>query len=170
MLKNKILPTVVLTAICVTVALLLSVANIFTSDVIEKAQQEKVAKTLRVVYPSGESFEAVDTEGKELPASISEAYRANDGGYVFKASVKGYKSGLVIMVGISPDGAVTDTKWVESQETNGAEDKLDGAYNGKNQNDLEAVIISGSTKTSKGYKDAVNDALDAYEKLKGEAQ
>ena len=41
---------------------------------------------------------------------------------------------------------------------------------GKNADELEAIIISGSTKTSKGYKDAVNDALDAYEKLKGEAQ
>ncbi len=170
MLKNKILPTVVLTAICVTVALLLSVANIFTSDVIDKAQKEKVAETLRVVYPAGESFDPVNTEGKGLPESIGEAYIANDGGYVFKATVKGYKSGLVIMVGVTPDGAVTDTKWVDSQETNGAEDMLDGAYNGKKADELEAIIISGSTKTSKGYRDAVNDALNAFEKLKGEAQ
>lgn len=169
MLKNKILPTVVLTSICIIVALLLALANMFTAPVIEQAQAEKVAKALRIVYPEGESFEPISPEGKGLPEAITEAYAADDGGYVFKAEVKGYKSGLVIMVGVSPDGAITDTKYVESQETNGAEDKLDGAYNGMSAATLEGIIISGSTKTSAGYRDAVSASLTAYSLLKGES-
>ncbi len=169
MLKNKILPTVVLTSICIVVALLLALANIFTAPVIERAQNEKVAEALRVVYPEGESFEPLELEGKDLPDSITEAYAVNDGGFVFKAEVKGYKSGLIIMVGVSPDGAITDTKYVESQETNGAEDKLDGAYNGMTAATIDGVIISGSTKTSAGYRNAVSDSLNAYTLLKGES-
>ena len=168
MVKNKLMPTIVLTAICIIVALVLSVANMFTSTVIEEAQKEKEAEALRVVYPSGESFDPINIEGRGLPASIAEAYAANDGGYVFKAAVAGYKSGLVIMIGVDGNGAITDTKWVESQETNGAEDSLNGAYNGKSASDLEAVIVGGSTKTSNGYHKAVRDALEAFEKLKGD--
>lgn len=169
MLKNKILPTVVLTSICVIVALLLALANMFTAPVIERAQKEKVAEALRVVYPEGESFEPIALDGKGLPGNITEAYAVNDGGFVFKAEVSGYKSGLVIMVGVNPDGAITDTKYVESQETNGAENKLDGAYNGMTADNLDGVIIAGSTKTSAGYRDAVSASLSAYAILKGES-
>ena len=169
MLKNKILPTVVLTSICIVVALLLALANMFTAPVIEQAQNEKVANTLREVYPSGESFEAVDVKGKGLPESIAEVYSVSDGGFVFKSVVKGYKDGLVIMVGISPDGKITDSKYIESNETNGAEKELNSAYNGKGAEDLEAIIISGSTKTSNAYKQAVSDSLSAFGTLKGDS-
>ena len=167
MVKNKILPTVVLSAICIVVALLLAVANMVTSPIIENAQREKEAKVIRQVYPDGESFESVSLEKNKLPASITEAYAANDGGFVFKAAVKGYKDGLVILVGVSADGKIVDSKYVESQETNGAENKLDGAYNGKTAQDLEAIIISSSTRTSEGYTRAIEDSLSAYGILKG---
>lgn len=169
MLKNKILPTVVLTSICIVVALLLSVANIFTAPLIEKAQKEKVAKALREVYSAGESFEAVDPTGKGLPESIAEVYSANDGGFVFKSVVRGYKDGLVIMVGVSPDGKITDSKYIESNETNGAEKTLNGAYNGMGAETLDNIVISGSTKTSNAYKQAVTDSLSAYGILKGDS-
>ena len=169
MLKNKILPTVALTSICIVVALLLALANILTAPRIEQAQREKVAKALREVYPSGESFEAVATKGKGLPESIAEVYSVNDGGFVFKAEVKGYKDGLVIMVGISPEGKITDTKYIESKETNGAEKTLNGAYNGKSAEDIETVIVTGSTKTSNAYRQAVSDSLSAYGTLKGDS-
>jgi len=169
MLKNKILPTVVLVTICVVVAILLSVTNSFTSSVIENAQAEKVNEALRVVYPAGESFLPLDIEGKDLPETVTEAYSVNDGGYVFKATVKGYKDGLVILVGIDASGAVTQTKYVESNETNGAEKSLDGAYNGITEGTLTPEIISGSTKTSNAYHTAVKDAFSAFNTLKGGA-
>ena len=168
MRKNKILPTIVLTAICVAVAALLALANMLTAPVIEAAQREKEAEALRVVYSTAESFEPVELEGKGLPVSITAAYVTDDGGYVFKSEVKGYKDGLVIMVGVSADGKIVDTKYVESQETNGAENELDGAYNGMSGSDIEAVLIGGSTKTSQGYKNAVSDSLASYEILKGD--
>ncbi len=167
MLKNKILPTVVLTSICIVVALLLSVTDSFTSRVIEQKQKEKTAKTLEVVYPSGADFEEIDPEGKGLPESIGEIYAFADGGYVFKSTVSGHKSGLVILVGIDNNGAVTDTKYLESQETYGAEKVIDGQYKGQTAKNLTLVLESGSTKTSKAYKNAVSDSLSAFAILKG---
>ncbi len=169
MLKNKILPTVVLTSICIVVALLLSVTNSFTSEVIHDAQKDKIAKTLEVVYPASVGFEEISAEGLGLPESISEVFAFADGGYVLKSTVTGYKSGLVILVGIDAEGYIVGTKYVESQETNGAENELDGAYNGKTEAELDTLIISGSTKTSKGYRQAVADSLAAFKILKGGA-
>ena len=167
MQKNKILPTIVLSLICIVVALLLAVANMVTAPIIEDAQREKEAKVIRQVYPQSKSFKIVDLEKNKLPASITEAYVAEDGGFVFKSEVRGYKDGLVILVGVSADGRIVDSKFVESQETNGAESKLDGAYNGKSAEEAEAIIIASSTRTSEGYKKAISDALEAHGLLKG---
>lgn len=169
MRKTKILPTVVLSSICAVVALLLALSNMITAPEIEKAQKKKEAKALQEVYPAGESFDALVVDGLGLPTSITAAYAADNGGYVFKSEVKGYKSGLIIMVGVDAEGRITDTKCVESNETNGAENKLNGAYNGKSaEEELLPVLIGGSTKTSMGYKNAVADSLAAYGILKGD--
>ncbi len=168
MLKDKILPTVTLTSICIVVALLLSVVNIFTTSVIENAEKEAVRKSLQEVYPDGKDFDPIEKlSEKGLSDKITEAYSADDGGYVFKMEVKGYKSGLVIMCGVSADGRVTGSKYIDSQETNGAEDKIDGKYDGQTLDTLTPEIISGSTKTSEGYRSAIEAALEGHKILKG---
>lgn len=156
-----------LSSICIVVALLLALANMFTAPIIEKAQKEKVAAALREVYPDGESFEAVDISALGLPEVIGEAYAANDGGYVFKATVTGYNSGLVIMCGVDREGKIVDSKYIESNETNGAEAKIDGKYNGQTLDTLSPEIVGSSTKTSNAYHSAVRASLDAFEILTG---
>lgn len=166
MLKNKILPTVVLSAICITVALVLAVANLFTAPLIEKNQYEATQKALLEVYPEGNGFEKIDLSKHSFPDEIVEAY-SSKGGYVFKCNMRGYKSGLIIMVGVTSEGKVSGTKYLESQETNGAEKKLDGVYNGKDIDSLSVEVIGGSTKTSKAYHDAVKISLEAFSSLRG---
>ena len=167
MIKNKLMPTVVLTAICVAVALLLAIANLFTAPVSEGAQSDKANEALRVVYPNGEDFTQVDITGRGLPEAVVEAYSVSDGGHVFKMSVVGYKSGLVIMCGVDAEGKITGSKYLESSETNGAEDKIDGTYDGKTLDTLEMTLVGGSTRTSEGYRDAVEAALQAHVILSG---
>ena len=70
MLKNKILPTIVLSVICITVALVLAVANIFTAPLIEKNQNEATQKALRDVYPEGNEFEKLDLSKHSFPEEI----------------------------------------------------------------------------------------------------
>jgi electron transport complex protein RnfG len=168
MRKSKIAPVITLTVICICVALALAVANAFTSPVIEKAQAEKTAKLLRKVYPMADSFEPIEPDGiKGLPESITEIYGAPDGGFVFKSKVKGFKPDLVVLVGVDPAGAVTDTKYLQSGETLSAEDKLDGAYKGVSSDGFQPEIIGGATYTSEGYAQAVTDSLLAFDVMKG---
>lgn len=163
MKKENIMPTVVLSVICVAVALLLAVVNVVTKPIIDKAANDKANATLTIVLPEGESFEEIDLSTVELPASVTKAYKETNGkGYVFEMSVSGYKSGLVIMCGIDAEGKITGSKYTASSETFGKENDLDNAYNGQALDSFAPNIISGATKTSNGYADAVKAALQAH--------
>ena len=167
MLKNKLMPTVVLSAICICVVAVLAVVNIFTSPVIQANQDEKAQEALLEVMPEGVSFESV-ADLSELPTEVTAAYKSASGGYVFQVTVTGYKSGLIIMCGIDADGNITGAKYIQSSETLGAENELGAKYVGKNMTDYESVdTISGATLTCKGYKQAIGAALKSYEILKG---
>lgn len=163
MKKENIMPTVVLSVICVAVALLLAVVNMVTKPIIDKAANDKANATLVVVLPEGESFEEIDLTTVELPASVTKAYKETNGkGYVFEMTVSGYKSGLVIMCGVDAEGKITGSKYTASSETFGKEGDLDNAYNGQALDSFTPNIISGATKTSNGYADAVKAALQAH--------
>lgn len=167
MLKSKLMPTIVLSAICICVVAILAVVNIFTAPKIQKNQEEKTKQALLEVMPQGGSFEKIsDLSG--LPAEIVEAYIAETGGYVFKMQVKGYKTGLVIICGVDQNGSITGTKHIESSETLGAESKIAGSFIGKNLQSYNSVdTVTGATLTCNGYKQAIGAALRAYEIMSG---
>ncbi len=169
MLKSKFMPTIVLSAICIVVALILAVVNLVTAPAIAKALENKTNEALLEVLPDGERFNKIDIAG--LPSEITSAYKAETGGYVFQMTVTGYKAELIIICGINADGKIAGTKYLSSNETLGAEDKLESMYIGKDLNDYTSVdMISGATMTSNGYRIAIGAALEAYEVLKGGAK
>ena len=162
MKKSNILPTVVLSAICVTVALLLAVVNSVTAPIIEAARAAQANEALLVVFPDGEDFEEMDITDAGLPASVVKAYKETSGkGFVFQVSSTGYKPGLIVMCGVDNEGKVTGTKCLESNETNGVEGSLDGKFNTMTLDTLTVDVIASSTKTCEGYRDAVKAALQA---------
>ena len=167
MSKNKLMPTVVLSSICICVVALLALINLFTAPVIVENQERKLQESLLEVMPDGGTFEEIDIVSG-MPATITDVFRSANGGYVFQANVKGFKSGMIIVCGINADGYITGTKCIKSQETNGAENLLPEKYAGKGLSDYtEVEIIANSTKTSEGYKSAIADAFAAYEILVG---
>ncbi len=166
MFKSKFMPTVVLSAICIVVALILAAVNLVTAPAIAEALEKKTTDALLEVLPNGVSFEKIDTAG--LPSEVTAAYKAESGGYVFQMTVTGYKSGLIIMCGLDENGKISGAKYLSSSETLGAENQLGDMYIGKDKSDYSSVdTISGATMTSNGYKNAVRAALEAYEILTG---
>ncbi len=167
MRKSNLMPAVVLSSICIIVALLLSVVNVFTTRVIEENSKNKGHEALAEVLADAGSFTELNISDYDFYGEVVEAYKAENGGCVFKINVVGYKAGLVILCGVDADGNISGSKYLESQETNGAEDKLDGFYNGKNADTAKAEIIAGSTKTSKAYFKAIEIALDSFSVVMG---
>lgn len=162
-MKNNIKPTLTLSAICVAVALLLSVINMVTGPIIEAQRNAAASGALLEVFPGGSGFEEIDITSLGLPSGVTNAYRENSGkGYVFRVVSSGYKPGMVIMVGIDSEGKVTGSKCLETQDTFGKEPSIDNTYNGQSLSDFTPNMISGATMTSNGYRDAVSTALQAF--------
>ncbi len=171
MFKSKFLPSITLVSICIVVALLLAVVNMFTAPIIEQANADKANAALTEVFPNGKNFKKLDISGKKLPSAISEAYSEGSGGYVFKMTVVGYKPELVIMCGVSSEGKILGYKVITSNETpdklSPVLEKLGTAYNGKTVDSIEPEIVGGSTMTSKGLHEALKAALQGYTILGG---
>lgn len=176
MSKEKIVPTIVLTVICLVSALLLGVINMVTKDVILKAEIEAANKAMQEVLPSATSFHELDIQGKNLPKEVVKANKADNGGYVFQIEVAGYKPGIVIMCGVTADGKIASIKTIKTSETWGLESRLDGEYNDGDINSInqkiEGVAIDMTSKatslSSKAYKTALKAALDAFQILSTE--
>ena len=160
-MKKSVKSTLVLVAICAVMAILLAVTNAITAPIIQKNQEAAANEALLVVMPNGEGFEKMDISAYELPATVTEVYKEANGGYVVTLTTTGYSSGMVIMCGVSADGTVTGAVCLGSSETMGYEKTFGESFTGKDAAGVDAVdTISGATKTTAAYKNAVKDALN----------
>lgn len=160
---NNIKPTIVLSCICMAVALILSGINMVTGPIIEAQRAAAANGALLEVMPDGTNFEELDISTLGLPEAITNAYKETNGkGYVFRVVSTGYKSGMVIMIGVNSEGKITGSKCLETQDTFGKEPQIDNSYNGQSLADFAPNLIAGATMTSNGYRDAVSNALQSF--------
>ncbi len=167
MTKERIYPTLVLTVICLAVALLLAAVNMITAPIIEAAQNAASNEALLEVLPEGKNFKEITLDDK-YPDVITAGYSA-DGGYVFRASVTGKSSGLIIMCGINSDGKIVGTKVIADQEPDDYDKRvfplvegLDGEYKDMTLESFEPFLVSGATLTSEAYGEAIKASLQAF--------
>lgn len=164
-------PVVVLTSICLVVTAALAVTNQITAPIIAAAQQSGADAAKQVVLPQGADFE--DLAEADLPAGISAASKAgNGGGYVFTVKTRGYGE-MTVMVGVDSQGKVAGTQVLVHDETQGIGTQVvnDGSDFQKSLvgvTDPSSVqAVSGATMSSNGMKNAVKTALDANTVLTG---
>ena len=161
-MKKSVQSTFVLIAICAVMAILLALTNAVTAPVIKQNQDAAANEALLVVMPDGEGFEKMDISGYTLPSTVTEVYKEAKGGYVITLTTAGYGSGLIVMCGISPEGTVTGAVCLGSTETLGYEKTFGENFTGKDAAGVDAIdTISGATKTTAAYKNAMKDALNA---------
>lgn len=173
--KDIVMPVVVLTAICIIVTLLLSVTNMITVDKIAQINLETLAESQRVVLPQGETFDELqkDVAYKGVDAG------GNTVGYVVVTSAAGYGGQVKVMTGIDASGSVTGVVILEHSETPGLgakstssdfRDQFIGmAAEGtvqvkKDGGNVDA--ISGATITSRAVSKAITEAFEIYNSVK----
>ena len=115
MKKTNVMPPIVLSVICLVVALALSLVNLVTAPIIAEAQNQAANAALLEVLPDGKDFKEITIDEK-YPAVITKGFSA-DKGFVFQATVTGKSSGLVIMIGVSTEGKIVAPKVISSEET-----------------------------------------------------
>ena len=177
--KENAKPTLVLTAICFSVALLLALVNLIAAPQIAENQEKAFQKSLTDALAGASSFEEISAEGfaPENGVSVTGIYREADGlGYVIAVSTKkGYTGNEIAMtVGITADGKIANaivTATAESKVTDEIK-AYPGLFAGKNAEEAAAVdTVAGVTFSSKAYRNCVTYALQIFESVAGgEAQ
>ena len=161
-MKKSVKSTLVLVVICAVTAILLALTNAITAPTIQANQDKAANEALLQVMPNGQGFEKLDLSTYTLPATVTDAYKEAGGGYVFQLKTTGYGSDFIIMCGVNPDGTISGTVCLSSTETLGHEKTFGANFTGKDAAGVDAVdTVSGATKTTQAYKNAMKDALNA---------
>lgn len=157
--------------VCLIATFLLAFVNSFTAPKIKEATDKKAIELCKTVYEA-ESFEEQEIS-EDLTETVDKIYRVNDGGYVIAAVGKGYGGDLVVMVGVK-EGKVVGSAVLTSSETQNIGTKVENEeyasrYLEKTKETFSSVdAIAGATRSSNAYKEAVGNALNAYEILNKE--
>ena len=161
--KKSFKDVAVLLCICAFFAVVLAATNSVTAPIIADRLAGAANQAYEAVIPGAAGFEDVDLSAYTLPSSVREAKRETSGkGYAFKIETKGYGSGLVLIIGVSPDGLITGATCIESNETNNVEKTYGENFIGKDKDGANSVdIVAGSTMTSNAYRGAIIDAINS---------
>lgn len=170
-MKDIIKPIAVLAGICLVVTAVLAYINLITSPIITAAEEAAAEQAKMEVMPGAKSFEAVSIE---LPEGVTEAYIADNGGYVFMLSTKGYGGEIKLICGVNADGSVAGISTLSHKETSGIGSKVvedssgyrENFYGKTADNYSEVDAVTGATISSKAYKKALDSAFEAYELAK----
>lgn len=170
--KEIIMPAVILTVICFTVTVLLSLTNLITADKIAKAKADSIAAAMEQLVPGAVFNEAGDN-----------IYSAEKDGqktaYLFITEEMGYKSKIEVLTAVNAsDGTVIGVTVTDcSDESPGigqkvaSEKEFTAKFAGKSKSDspdgVKADAITGATFSSNAVTKAVNDALERFDGIKG---
>lgn len=185
-LKDVLIPTITLFAICLIVSALLAGTNALTKEPIAANELKKSQDAMFAVCPDAVSFEG--EKGLEI-----EVYKAlNDSGEVIGCAIpvtsKGYGGDVQVMVGFALEGEtalgkVTGVEILSHSETpglgaNAANESFLKEYkqditasgfsvvkDGSGDGDGKIDAITGATITSNAVTNAVNEAVGIYQSL-----
>ena len=166
--KKNLMPIVVLSAICIVVALLLGVTNLITAPEIERRNNEAIFASLRLVIPEGEFNTEPDPLRAGAPETVKSVYteKTGKGTVIILETTKGYTGKAIgITVGIDNDGKIIDTVITKNEESI-VPDALKpmGAYGSAYKDatsDTVADVVTGATVkyTESAIKGALKDAF-----------
>lgn len=165
-MKENIMPSLVLTIICIVASLLLVFAHELTKDNIAEQKQIRFNSSVQSLFGETESTLIDDNFGED---SIQAIAVTPDGKTAVQVVADGYsKGGINVLIGIDENGALSGIEFVSLGETPGLGSKVrDNAgfceqFYGATETDVPLDSISGATFSSKGMKKAVDTALKIY--------
>ncbi|MDE5569370.1 MAG: FMN-binding protein [Ruminococcus sp.] len=165
-MKENIMPSIVLTIICIVASLLLVFAHELTKENIAEQKQIRFNSSVESLFGQTESTLLDDNFGEDSVQAIAVT---PDGKTAVQVVADGYsKDGINVLVGIDENGVLSGIEFVSLSETPGLGSKVrDNAdfreqFYGASETDVPLDSISGATFSSNGMKKAVDTALKVY--------
>lgn len=175
--KDVVVSILVLTFICFFVSGVLAGLNNITYPVIARGAAQRTYEARKAIIPSADYFEQLDIanlRASGLPESISEVYRAaNDTGYIFTISVRGFGGNMTLLCGVDMDGRIIKAIVLSHSETISFFNRVFNErhrdlYWGRNKNEIENIdAVSGATITSNALRNIMRYALTGFEFVRG---
>lgn len=161
-MKKSLITGLVLAFFAVVCGALLALVNSFTSPVIKAHEEEKVQKSIQVVY---EAFNADEykTEEFKRDGAINAYYVINLASnekvaVIYIVESQGYASKIRMMIGVDKDYKITGYTVISQAETKG--DITSHDFNMKSKDNLDSFdALAGSTYSSKAVKKNFSLAL-----------
>ena len=164
--------TLTLLLITAVVAGLLGLVNYLTEGKIDALTRRKAESAMQEVLPA-QRYDVIDYQMD----GVSEAYRADNGGYVVRVTTNGFGGAIDMMVGVGLDGKVCGVSIISHSETaslgaNCVREDFRSQYIGAdgelkvNKDGGTIDALTGATVTSRAVTAGVNLAL-AYVKEVG---
>lgn len=183
-LKDILIPTVALFAICLVATALLAFTNSATEAKIKANAVETENASRMIVLPSGVSYSEVTALENGVTYCVGTDNSGSEVGYVFTSGAKGYGGTVSVMVGFDLEGNITGVEILSHSETpglgaNATKQEYKDRYIGKNgtlvvdktSNEGQNVqAITAATITSKAVVAAVNLASEAFAEITGGAK
>lgn len=165
-MKSNIMPSVVLTIICIAASLLLVLAHELTKENIAEQKSLRFSTSVEALFGKTDCTMIDDNFGEDKIQAIAVT---PEGKTAVQVVADGYsKGGINILVGFDESGAVCGIEFVSLGETPGLGSKVRDIpdfreqFYGKTETDVPLDSISGATFSSKGMKSAVDTALRVY--------
>lgn len=165
-MKENIMPSIVLTIICIVASLLLVFVHELTKENIAEQKQIRFSSSVASLFGQTDSTLLDDNFGEDSVKAIAVT---PDGKTAVQVVADGYsKDGINVLIGIDENGELSGIEFVSLGETPGLGSKVrDNAdfreqFYGQSETDVPLDSISGATFSSKGMKKAVDTALKVY--------
>lgn len=177
--QEIIKPTLVLVIISSVIAALLALTyNLAGVAAVANAgyTNEEISAFAMEALPGADTLSQVSYTPGADDEDIEYIYTASNGaGTAIILNSKGYSSdGIVMMVGVTPDGQAAGVKVIKHAETPGIGDKVcaDASYQAgvveKINSGAEPDVVAGASKSSNGIINGVKRAVAFYEALQKE--
>ena len=178
--KEILKPTLALFLICAVAAFLLALTNDKTAARIDAIAVQAQTQARSALFPDAASFGEEKAVGSETYVEALDA-AGHVIGYTFTTSAKGYGGDVQVMTGVAADGTVARIEILDvSNETpglgqNAKKDSFKSQFTGKSGSIGVSTAskpvaggvdaLTGATYTSKGVTNAVNHALELYDRI-----
>lgn len=165
-MKENVMPTIILTIICIVASLLLVFAHELTKENIAEQKEIRFNSSVEALFGQTESTLLDDNFGENSVQAIAVT---PDGKTAVQVTADGYsKGGINVLIGIDENGALSGIEFVSLGETPGLGSKVRDnedfrkQFYGATETDVPLDSISGATFSSKGMKKAVDTAMKVY--------
>lgn len=173
-MSENVKSIVSLTMVCLFVSIAVVLTHKVTKPYIEKSANKASYEAMETVLPDANRFDEIKAS-EEILTEYGCTFLRKTGdskAIAIQIETRGYQSGLVVMIGIGADEKIKGVCVVQHAETEGIgtramTNEYLSIYNGK-ENAENVELLSGATYTSQGIRNAVENALGLFGKLKGE--